>query len=204
MLYFFRRFKIPIYKSIYDGLNMHSYYVVLERLLEFKKGGIYFEWGPGLNTDMAIQKMSKVFSVENNEYWHSVYKRTNALILSPISEQSCLDYPEEIKKIQERVDLALVDGRCRVQCVKACAENGVPIVIMHDSLRPDNFERASDEAPPVGNKGIFYTAGFINYDFFVEVVDLRTIVLIKEQSDYEKIKAMFEDYKIRFGRSVDY
>ena len=64
ILFFFRRLKLPLYKDIYDWLNFYSYYPVLKKVLMQRLGGVYFEWGPGINTELANKTMRKVYSVE--------------------------------------------------------------------------------------------------------------------------------------------
>lgn len=203
ILKFLRECKIPVLKDVLDTLNFRSYFTVLQRILDWKKGGVYFEWGPGLNTEMAREKMREVFSVEHEKSWFDKYKASGNVIHSPISEASFLSYPLEIKKIGKSVDIAFVDGRCRADCVQACAEKGVPVVIMHDSLDMD-FMPAKDSAPPNGYENVYCHHGYHYYAFFVEVVDLRTIILISDASDLELYKNMFKDFYIRSGKTSEY
>lgn len=49
------------YREIFEMVGMRSYYVVLYRVLCGKKGGVYFEWGPGLSIQAALKFMRKVY-----------------------------------------------------------------------------------------------------------------------------------------------
>ena len=205
ILYFFRKLKVPYYKNIYDLLNFRSYYAVLEVVLKYKAGGNYFEWGPGLNTEMARAYMKKVYSVEHQEFWHLKYSNDLPdLIFSPISESSCLNYPVEIKKANEKIDVAFVDGRCRRECIHSCSEARVSITVMHDSLNPFSFEPATDAAPPAGYDKVFFKEAYSNYKYYIEVYDLRTIVLMDSLEDFENLKGLLSRFYIRFGLSAEY
>jgi len=194
--------KLPVYRKYFNAINFYSYYVVLERILEQNKGGNYFEWGPGHNTRLAYKLMQKVFSVENDKTWFEKYIKEFPVIFSPISENSCLDYAAEIKKIAEPINVAFVDGRCRNQCIAACAEKHVPLVVMHDSLHPFTYKPSVDSAPPQQNEGIPYYQGYNAYKYFIEIPDLRTIVLCNNDlEDYEK---MFKDFYLRSGSTGEY
>jgi len=205
VLHSLRGLRIPIYKNIYDSINFHSYYVVLERIFNKNKDKVYFEWGPGPNTELAKTKMRKVYTVEHNRYWFEKYKDSNdSLIYSPILEDGCADYPNEIKKISETVDVAFVDGRCRTECIKSCSEVNVPIVVMHDSLDPFKYEYANDTTPPIGHDDIYFVEGYSNYKYFIEVDDLRTIVLVNSIDNFENIQKDLSDYHIRYGETIRY
>ena len=201
---FLRRLKIPVYKDIFDTLTFRSYYAVLKEILLYKKGGNYFEWGPGLNTEMARKNMNKVFSVEHDKRWHEQYERRFPVIFSPISGTSCLNYPLEIQRVGENIDVAFVDGRCRTECIRACREAGVKIVVMHDTVMPFFSGLATDSAPPAGHEAIFYYQGYPNYKYYIEAVDFRTIVLVNTEEDYNDIIKLLGKYYLQAGLCRDY
>lgn len=206
--FFIRSLRIPIYKNIFDTVNIRSYFVVLERILNWKNPKICFEWGPGLNTELFSDAGAKVYSVEHDKKWLSIYnenKPSNVeLIFSKLNENDFLEYPNEIKKINERIDVAFVDARCRVQCILSCKDKSVPIVIMHDSRNPVTMEETPDSAPPVFNEGRFYKEGYESYDYFIEIIDLRTILLLEQEKDFKELINIFSDFYIISGKTHDY
>lgn len=205
LLYFLRQLKLPIYKKYYDILNFRSYFLVLERIFEQKKGSIYFEWGPGLNTELAKKYMGKVYTVEHDPKWYEYYKTTYTnLIFSPIEKNSCLNYPSEINKISGKIDIAFVDGRCRTECVKACAKAGVELCIMHDSLNPFTYKPANDTAPPLGYDNIYFYEGYSSYRYYIEIFDLRTILLTNSEKDFRQFKKLFSKFYLRSGLAQEY
>ncbi len=207
-----RRLRIPIYKNIYDQVIFQSYFFVLKAAMEMCKGGNYFEWGPGRNTKLAEKMMNLTYSVEHDKHWFTFYKsynsNTTTIILSPIAEHNELEYPKEILAITDKInkpfDLAFVDARCRVQCIQNCALAGVPVVVMHDSLHPDTFTPSLDGAPPIENNNRPYFEGYTSYQYFVEVVDLRTIVLLNSFEDFSLIKEKLDKFFTRSGKTKDY
>lgn len=206
--YKLRSFRIPIYKNIFDVIHFRSYFVVLERVVRWKKPRVCFEWGPGLNTEVFASVGATVYSVEHDKEWFSMYKKMKpksaVLIFSELQDNSYLDYPTEILKINEPVDLAFVDGRCRAQCILSCKEKGVPVVIMHDSLHYVTMETTVDSAPPIFNEGKYNKEGYKYYDYFVEVIDLRTIILLNKKDDFDEIRKIFADLYIVSGKTGNY
>lgn len=203
-----RSFKIPLYKHIFDVIHFRSYFVVLERLVKAYRPQVVFEWGPGLNTELFSRHGASVYSIEHMEEWFSVYDKNKPknvkLIHSPLQDDSYLEYPKEILKVKEHVDMAFVDARCRVQCIESCKEKGVPIVVMHDSLHYETMQPAPDGAPPVFNNTRLCKEGFKQYSYFVEVVDLRTIVLTDDATTFNTIQSIFSDFYIESGKTSDY
>jgi hypothetical protein len=207
-----RRLRVPLYKKIYDQTIFQSYFFVLQSAMELTKGGNYFEWGPGRNTRLAEKMMKHVSSVEHDDYWFNMYKEFDNekthLILSPINKDGYLEYPREIlktkKKLGESIDLAFVDARCRVECVQHAANAGVPLVVMHDSLHPDTFTPSKDGAPPVSNNDRPYYEGYSSYRYFIEVIDLRTIVLMNSSENFNSMKEKLQKFFTRSGETKEY
>lgn len=203
-----RSWRVPLYKNIFDVIHFRSYFVVLDRLVASYKPKIVFEWGPGLNTELFARNGATVYSVEHMKKWYEVYlaskKDRVVLIHSELQDDSFLEYPHEILKINESIDMAFVDARCRVQCIVSCKEKNVPIVVMHDSLHYETMQPATDGAPPVFNNRRLCKEGFSAYKYFIEIVDLRTIVLVDDVQKFEDIKNLFSDFYIEKGKTQDY
>lgn len=204
-----RLLKIPFYKNIYDRTVFQSYYPVLSTILENKKKGTYFEWGPGRNTKLAELLMSTVYSVEHDKFWFDFYKnkiaKNTKYIYSPLQNDSYLEYPKEILSVVGKVDVSFVDARCRVECIRFSMEKKVPIVVMHDSLHPSTFSHSFDGTPPKQYELVYCYEGYSYYNFFIEVIDLRTIVLFEHAEDFNFFKNKFtNEYYIRSGKVEEY
>jgi len=203
-----REYRLPIYKNFFDIIHFRSYFVVLERVVNWKKPMVCFEWGPGLNTELFANSGATVYSVEHDKEWFSLYEKSKPkgvnLIFSELQDSSYLDYPLEIKKIKDQVDLAFVDARCRAQCILSCKEKGVPVVVMHDSLHYVTMQPATDGSPPVFNEEKLCKDGYQYYKYFIEVVDLRTIILLERENDFKELTKIFSDFYIVSGETTDY
>lgn len=203
-----RSWRVPLYKNIFDKIHFRSYFVVLERITAWKKPRVTFEWGPGLNTEMFSSYADKVYSVEHDKNWLDMYKKKHVknanLIYSPLHDNSFLEYPKEVTKVKEHVDLAFVDGRCRAQCIEYSKKKGVPIVVMHDSLHFETMTPTVDSAPPRFNEDTFCKNGYHFYAYFVEVVDLRTIILLDNENDFSTVVSLFDDFYTNSGETKDY
>lgn len=203
-----RSFKIPLYKNIFDVIHFRSYFTVLYRLVALYKPKTVFEWGPGLNTELFAHNGAQVYSVEHLKKWHDIYSQNKpqgvTLIHSELKDDSYLEYPKEILKVKKPVDMAFVDARCRVQCIEYCKQVNVPIVVMHDSLHYYTMDPATDGGPPEFNATRLCKEGFSSYVYFVEVVDLRTIVLVDDKDTFTEIKNLFSDFYTESGLTSDY
>lgn len=203
-----RRLRIPIYKNIFDNIHFRSYFPVLEMLLTIEKPRIVFEWGPGLNTTLFVRNGAKVYSVEHDQYWYDLYKNKQepgvVSIFSKLENNSFLDYPSEIAKTVEAVDMAFVDARCRVQCIQECKKKNVPIVVMHDSLHFTTMQPATDGSPPVFNETKLCKDGYASYRYFIEVVDFRTIILVDDKNKFDAISKLFSDFYVVEGPTSTY
>lgn len=203
-----RLWRVPLYKNIFDKIHFRSYFVVLERVVKWRTPKTCFEWGPGLNTELFSRVGAHVYSIEHDKEWLSVYEKNKpanvTLLFSELRDDSFLEYPLEIKKIKEPIDLAFVDARCRVQCIVACKEKNVPVVVMHDSLHYITMQPATDGAPPVSNATRLCKEGYQSYNYFIEVVDLRTIVLIDKEEDFTELCKVFSDFYTVNGKTSEY
>lgn len=203
-----RSWRIPLYKNLFDRIHFRSYFIVLDRIVDWKKPKVTFEWGPGLNTELFSTCADRVYSVEHDKDWLKIYEKNKTqntyLIYSPLHEDSFLEYPKEVLKVRESVDLAFIDGRCRAQCIEYSKQKSVPIVIMHDSLHFETMTPTVDSAPPRSNDNTFCKNGYHFYKYFVEVVDLRTVVLLDDEEDFHKTVALFSDFYTNSGEAKDY
>lgn len=203
-----RRLRIPLYKNLFDTTHFRSYFVVLERMIPLCSPKVVFEWGPGLNTELFSRNGIRVYSVEHHKDWYEFYIKNKpehaTVIHSEIREDSFLEYPKEILKVKEHVDLSFVDARCRAECIEYSKQKGVPVVVMHDSLHYDTMQAATDGAPPVSNEHKLCKEGYHFYTYFVEVVDLRTIILMDSEDTYKKTVAKFSDFYTVHGLTADY
>lgn len=185
----------------FNQAQFYSYYYPLKKLIEHLTGSNYFEWGPGWNTELAKRKMANVFSVEHELEWYGKYKNINQLIYSPIANNSCLQYPLEINKIKDRIDLAFIDGRCRTECVNSCKQKGVAVVVVHDSL-DTNYNYAFEGSPYPFDTETYKS--FFCYKFFIEFPVVRTVVLFDREIDYIKMLDIFSSWPKSHGLSKDY
>lgn len=205
---FFRGLRIPIYKNIFDVIHFRSYFVVLDRLIGWRKPTTSFEWGPGLNTMLLAKHSTKVYSVENDKTWVDYYKdkvpANVEIIFSPIEDHDFLQYPTEIFKAREEINIVFIDGRCHVQCIQAAKEKSVPLVVMFNSLDYVTLEPTKVGPPPLSNANMYCKDGYVSYTYFVEVVDLRTIILFDDENEFEQIKNLFADLYCVSGKTVDY
>lgn len=203
-----RSWRVPIYKNIFDKVHFRSYFVVLERIVAWKKPKVTFEWGPGLNTELFLTCADTVYSVEHDKTWLTMYEKKKSpqtkLIYSPLHEDGFLEYPKEVTKVPEHVDLSFVDGRCRAQCIEYSKQKGVPIVVMHDSLHFETMTPTVDSAPPRFNENTYCKNGYHFYKYFVEIVDLRTIVLLDNEDDFRHTVKLFSDFYTNSGETKDY
>jgi hypothetical protein len=54
------------------------------------------------------------------------------------------------------------------------------------------------------NDNVFYFTGYGSYKYFLEVFDLRTIILVNSEEDLEYFKKVLRKYFLRFGLCQDY
>ncbi len=203
-----RQLRIPMYKNLFDMIHFRSYFVVLERMIPLSSPTTVFEWGPGLNTELFSRNNIKVYSVEHHKKWYDIYEKNkpkNAILIhSELRDDSFLEYPKEILNVKEQVDLSFVDARCRAECIEYSKQKGVPVVIMHDSLHYETMQSATDGAPPIINEHKLCKEGYHFYRYFVEIIDLRTIVLMDNEEIYKKTIEGFSDFYIVHGLTSKY
>lgn len=111
------------------------------------------EWGSGLST-MAIATLVKsVISIEHNFQWAvemkaKVPKNVFLHFIEPNNSdykddgtyEDFKDYIDFPRSLQTKFDLIFIDGRARMECVKASIDLISPsgIIVIHDIFHPDH------------------------------------------------------------------
>lgn len=103
-----------------------------------------FEYGSGNSTLWWAERVNSVYACEHDRTWYkSIKERTPSNVtLQQIDLDYGGEYAGEIGKYSKKFDIAVVDGRDRVNCIRnslgALAEGGV--IILDDSNVPDYEE----------------------------------------------------------------
>jgi len=126
---------LPCQHDGYCGCaSIHSYEAQYRKIFTTLNISSVLEWGPGLNTEIAIENGSRVFSKEHDGKWIP----TN--ISSTLWSHGLYDVgtPDYIEVMSGEWDLYFVDGRRRSECLesvfKCCKESA--LVCLHDAQRP--------------------------------------------------------------------
>lgn len=105
---------------------------------------VVFEFGSGNSTLFFSEKVKKVISIEHNQEWYQLISKNkpeNVEIILTKSNSSN-DYLEYLNKIYDKVDLIIVDGihrnECMIRAFDKLSERGV--IILDDSERPEYKE----------------------------------------------------------------
>ena len=109
--------------------DMHSYVPYYKAVLEILKPNNVMEWGPGLNTQMALDVGASVTSVEHDKEW---------IPSSGHPRFACIWVPEDHEsytKLWSPADLYFVDGRRREECLEVICHKSSGIVCLHDAQR---------------------------------------------------------------------
>ena len=108
---------------------------------------LVFEYGSGNSSTYWSKRAKKVFSVEHDKEWYEKVKtkiRDNqTLLYSELTE----NYETSIKKLNQKFDIVIIDGRRRVECSKVInkylnieAEDG--FMVIFDNSNRDRYETA--------------------------------------------------------------
>jgi predicted O-methyltransferase YrrM len=94
------------------------------------KGSRVFEWGSGASTSWFSAAGCEVVSCEHDPEWA---KRNPEVIFRPLDD----GYVEEIAN-HEPFDMVLIDGRRRVDCMRAAHKHLTPrgVIVLDNSERP--------------------------------------------------------------------
>lgn len=102
---------------------------------------VLFEFGSGNSTLFFAERVNTVISVEHNKEWYQIVnsiKPSNVKLVQTESD-SIYDYLEYFNNLKEKVDIIIVDGlhrnECLINSVNKLSENGV--IILDDSERSE-------------------------------------------------------------------
>jgi hypothetical protein len=110
---------------------LHSFRADYERLLGILRPRLVVEWGPGLNTELALAAEAEVFSIEHDPAWlPKISNPRLAVLLAPRDGASYSVFPDD-------ADLYFIDGRNRARCLEGIHERCRPdaVVCLHDAHR---------------------------------------------------------------------
>lgn len=106
-----------------------------------KKNLVLFEFGSGNSTLFFAKMVKEVISVEHNKEWYKIVnnaKPSNVKLVQTESD-SVTDYVEYFNNLKEKVDIIIVDGLhrndCLINAINKLSENGV--IILDDSERSE-------------------------------------------------------------------
>ena len=108
---------------------MHTYAPYYKAVLDILKPKTVMEWGPGPNTQMALDTGASVTSVEHDRDW---------LPKGGHPKFACIWIPEDHKdyaRLWSPAELYFVDGRRREECLQGIRHNSSGIVCLHDAQR---------------------------------------------------------------------
>lgn len=114
--------------------SIHSYKDHYRKIFSTLNISSVFEWGPGLNTEIAIENGSRVFSKEHDGKWIPKNISSNLWSYGLYDVRT----PDYIEVVGDEWDLYFVDGRRRSECLesvfKSCKDSA--LVCLHDAQRP--------------------------------------------------------------------
>lgn len=102
---------------------------------------VLFEFGSGNSTLFFAEKLKKVISIEHNKEWYQLVNKSKPLNVELIftKTDSSSDYLEYLFDLKGDLDIVIVDGLHRIDCLKLAieklSERGV--IILDDSERSE-------------------------------------------------------------------
>ena len=105
------------------------------------KNLVLFEFGSGNSTLFFAERVKNVISVEHNKEWYQIVNSTKPsnVKLVQTESDSVNDYLEYFNNLKEKVDIIIVDGlhrnECLINSINKLSENGV--IILDDSERSE-------------------------------------------------------------------
>ena len=108
---------------------------------------VLFEFGSGNSTLFFAKRVKEVISVEHNKEWYQIVNSTKPSNVKLIQTESdsVTDYVGYFSNLKEKVDIIIVDGLLRNEClinsINKLSENGV--IILDDSER-NEYEQGKD------------------------------------------------------------
>lgn len=113
--------------------GMQSYFDHYKTLLKILRPERVIEWGPGPNTQAALDAGAEVLSIEHDRAWMPKGSHPRwACVIAPLDSEWYVDLYGAFN-----ADLAFVDGRRRQECVEMCVNvlRDDAIVCLHDAQR---------------------------------------------------------------------
>lgn len=111
--------------------GMHNYHDCYIRVMDVVKPRVVMEWGPGLNTELALERGAMVLSIEDNPKWFPEIdnNRWTPLHIKHDSQKYITPMP---------ADLYFVDAKHRVEVLENIRQKyGSSVVFIHDAQRAD-------------------------------------------------------------------
>lgn len=108
---------------------------------------VLFEFGSGNSTLFFAKRVKEVISVEHNKEWYQIVNSTKPSNVKLIQTESdsVTDYVGYFSNLKEKVDIIIVDGlhrnECLINSINKLSENGV--IILDDSER-NEYEQGKD------------------------------------------------------------
>ncbi|MFZ1517646.1 MAG: class I SAM-dependent methyltransferase [Ignavibacteriaceae bacterium] len=102
---------------------------------------VLFEFGSGNSTLFFAKRVKEVISVEHNKEWYQIVNSTKPSNVKLIQTESdsVTDYVGYFSSLKEKVDIIIVDGlhrnECLINSINKLSENGV--IILDDSERSE-------------------------------------------------------------------
>jgi len=102
---------------------------------------VLFEFGSGSSSSFFAERVKQVISIEHNKEWFEIVNKTkpNNVKLILTDSDSVDDYLNYLTKLNEKVDVIIVDGlhrnECLINALEKLSENGV--IILDDSERSE-------------------------------------------------------------------
>ncbi|MFO7657509.1 MAG: hypothetical protein R6W78_10610 [Bacteroidales bacterium] len=126
-----------------------------------------FEFGSGYSTLFFSNRVKKVFCVEHDLDWVTKLKLDKKDNIIVFNKKLDIEYEETLLTIDEKLDLIVIDGRRRVNCIKIAANKiqGDGLIVLDDSDRIE-YQDGINHLINLGFKKINFTGisplAFIN------------------------------------------
>lgn len=113
------------------GGDMYSYIPYYTKVLDVYKPTKVLEWGPGVNTIMALNAGCEVWSIEHDKQYMPYFEENHHQILADLDNNDYVKIPDI------EYDLFFVDGRRRAECIKKVYEKASDkaLCCIHDAQR---------------------------------------------------------------------
>jgi hypothetical protein len=102
---------------------------------------VLFEFGSGSSTSFFAERVKQVISIEHNKEWFEIVNKTkpNNVKLILTDSDSVDDYLNYLTKLNEKIDVVIVDGLHRNECLINASEklSEYGVIILDDSERSE-------------------------------------------------------------------